>query len=120
MVNTPTGRLLRRSSAEEDRPAYFAAQFSLSHACWLITYPLTGWLGASAGIDMTFYVMTGIVVIGFILAFISWPSDDQIALPHTHTDLPPDHPHIKDAQQVDGGYRHTHDYVIDQYHRYWP
>jgi len=47
-INTPTGRLLRRSSATEDRPAYFAAQFSLSHACWLVTYPLAGW-GLSTG-----------------------------------------------------------------------
>lgn len=42
LINTPIGRLVRRSSAEEDRPAYFAAQFSLSHACWLLSYPLAG------------------------------------------------------------------------------
>ena len=41
----PTGRLLRRSAHAEDRPSLFAAQFALSHACWLITYPLAGWLG---------------------------------------------------------------------------
>jgi len=34
-VGTPTGRLLRRSAHPEDRPALFAAQFALSHACWL-------------------------------------------------------------------------------------
>ncbi|WP_165350330.1 hypothetical protein [Xylanimonas protaetiae] len=25
----------------------FAAEFSLSHLCWLVTYPLAGWLGAA-------------------------------------------------------------------------
>jgi MFS family permease len=37
LVQTPGGRLLRRSSHEEDRPALFSAQFALSHACWLAT-----------------------------------------------------------------------------------
>src|SRR3546814_2350950 len=36
---TPGGRLLKRSSDEADRPALFAAQFALSHVCWLIAYP---------------------------------------------------------------------------------
>jgi MFS family permease len=44
-VLTPGGRLLRRSAHVPDRPAVFAAQFALSHACWLVTYPLAGWLG---------------------------------------------------------------------------
>lgn len=42
VVQTPSGRLLRRSALPEDRPAVFAAQFALSHGCWLITYPLAG------------------------------------------------------------------------------
>jgi predicted MFS family arabinose efflux permease len=38
LVQTPAGRLLRRSADAADRPALFAAQFALSHACWLLTY----------------------------------------------------------------------------------
>ena len=49
MVLTPSGRLLRRSTHEEDRPPVFAAQFALSHACWLLTYPLAGWIGHALG-----------------------------------------------------------------------
>ena len=120
LINTPTGRLLRRSSSEKDRPAYFAAQFSLSHACWLITYPLVGWLGASIGISATFYVMAAIVALGFVLAFMLWPAEDQAELTHIHKDLPPDHPHLKDAHGVEGGFEHKHDYVIDYNHRTWP
>ena len=48
-VLTPTGRLLKRSAHAEDRPAVFAAQFALSHACWLVTYPLSGWLMTQLG-----------------------------------------------------------------------
>src|SRR3546814_8520749 len=36
MSMTPSGRLLRRSAHAEDRPALFAAQFALSHVCWLV------------------------------------------------------------------------------------
>ncbi|AEE44512.1 MFS transporter [Cellulomonas fimi] len=45
-VETPVGRLLRRHVDGPDLGAAFAAQFSLSHACWLVTYPAVGWLGA--------------------------------------------------------------------------
>lgn len=41
-ILTPSGRLLRRSAHAKDRPAIFAAQFALSHACWLLTYPIAG------------------------------------------------------------------------------
>uniref|UniRef100_UPI0003796D13 MFS transporter n=1 Tax=Nocardiopsis lucentensis TaxID=53441 RepID=UPI0003796D13 len=49
LVLTPTGRLLRRSGGPHPLPTLFAAQFALSHACFLLTYPLAGWLGARAG-----------------------------------------------------------------------
>ncbi len=46
MINTPAGRLLRRN-AGADRAGVFTAQFSLSHAGFLITYPVAGWVGAT-------------------------------------------------------------------------
>ena len=49
LAQTPSDRLLRRSAHAEDRPAIFAAHFALSHACWLICYPLAG----RFGIDIT-------------------------------------------------------------------
>ena len=54
---TPSGRLLRRSANAEDRPAVFAAQFALSHGCWLITYPLAGQIGAAIGQVAAFAVL---------------------------------------------------------------
>ena len=47
LVNTPAGRLLRRGSTERNRTALFTAQFSLSHAGFLLTYPIAGWVGAA-------------------------------------------------------------------------
>ncbi|SVC39385.1 uncharacterized protein METZ01_LOCUS292239, partial [marine metagenome] len=49
LVQTPAGRVVNRSSSAADRPAYFSAQFALSHGCWLLAYPIAGQLGARIG-----------------------------------------------------------------------
>lgn len=115
LTQTPTGRLLRRSARAEDRPAIFAAQFALSHACWLITYPLAGRFGAGFGLATTFLVMAALAALGLILAQRLWPSYDPVALAHRHDDLPPDHPHLRNH-----GAEHSHALVIDDLHRHWP
>lgn len=75
MAQTPSGRLLRRSSATEDRPALFAAQFALSHACWLITYPLAGWAGARFGLPVAALLLAMIAAIGVLAATRLWPAE---------------------------------------------
>ncbi len=89
-VQTPIGRVLTRSSHAEDRPALFAAQFSLSHAGWLIAYPLAGWLGSSAGMTITLLILLGFALGGLILAVKLWPSVDPSERSHHHDDLPSD------------------------------
>lgn len=116
MAQTPTGRLLRRSAQPEDRPAVFAAQFALSHACWLLTYPLVGRLGPVIGLGTTFAVMAGIAAIGVLLALRLWPAAEPDTLPHRHDGLPPDHPHL----QEHGAAGHRHAVMIDDLHRRWP
>ncbi len=113
-VLTPSGRLLRRSSHEEDRPAVFAAQFALSHACWLITYPLSGWLMTTLGAVPTLATLAALAMLGVVAALILWPTADPLELEHTHSELPTDHPHIRD------GRHHRHAYVIDDQHHHWP
>ncbi|WP_433754918.1 MFS transporter [Nocardia sp. CA-135398] len=49
LINTPSARLLRAQSDTDTRTAVFTAQFSLSHACFLLTYPIAGWVGAGVG-----------------------------------------------------------------------
>ncbi len=114
---TPSGRLLRRSSNDVDRPALYAAQFSLSHACWLLAYPLVGWLGAKVGIPAALWAMAGLAVIGAAAAVWLWPQDDAESVAHIHEDLPPDHPHLLE-HGTDG--QHTHVFVIDDLHARWP
>jgi len=119
-VLTPAGRLLRRSSHKEDRPALFAAQFALSHACWLITYPLAGWLGGLLSLSFTAGVLAVLAGLGATLALFVWPRSDPDVLTHVHADLPADHPHVSDARKTARGLEHAHAYVIDEHHARWP
>ncbi|MFF4159749.1 MFS transporter [Streptomyces sp. NPDC001678] len=73
-VLTPGGRVIRRSAADADLPAAFAAQFSLSHSCWLLTYPLAGWLAAGAGPPVTAAVLGVIALAAALAAVALWPA----------------------------------------------
>ncbi|MFJ9772298.1 MFS transporter [Kitasatospora sp. NPDC101157] len=120
-VLTPGGRVIRRSAADPDLPAAFAAQFSLSHGCWLLTYPLAGWLAAGAGLPATAAVLGALALAAAVTATTIWPTSDPDALSHLHTDLPAGHPHLADARPAGGGsWQHGHHYVIDQHHPTWP
>jgi MFS family permease len=80
LILTPAGRLLRRSAQPGDLPALFAADFSLSHACWLICYPLAGWLATQAGMTTTLAVLSALTLAATALAARLWParrSEDQ-------------------------------------------
>ncbi|WP_170474347.1 MFS transporter [Ruegeria arenilitoris] len=85
---TPSGRLLTRSAIPEDRPALFAAQFTLSHACWLVLYPLAGWLMTANGATSALAWMTVASVMGLIFAFLLWPSESGEAAAHLRADDP--------------------------------
>ncbi|MFD4658218.1 MFS transporter [Kitasatospora sp. NPDC058444] len=72
LILTPTGRVLRDSAAAEDLPAVFAAQFSLSHGCWLLTYPLAGWLGATLGLTAASVALGAVSLASGVLATRAW------------------------------------------------
>jgi predicted MFS family arabinose efflux permease len=74
----PSGRLIRRSGDEETLSALFAAQFALSHACWLVTYSLSGWIGAAFGLVAALLAMAGLALIGFVFALWLWPIEGQL------------------------------------------
>jgi MFS family permease len=119
MAQTPSGRLLRRSSHAEDRPALFAAQFALSHACWLVTYPLAGWAGAAFGLPATSVILALIAGSAVATAAWLWPVGDPEIVEHSHEGLPASHPHWNEGV-ADGRNRHAHAYVIDDLHSAWP
>ncbi|NWE38695.1 MFS transporter [Pseudomonas yamanorum] len=117
LAQTPGGRLLRRSAHAQDRPALFAAQFALSHVCWLVTYPLVGWLSANVGLVASFGAMAVIAVLALMACVVLWrPVHEQVHVSHRHDDLPVGHPHLA----LHHGGVHGHDYVIDDLHRRWP
>jgi MFS family permease len=113
-ILTPSGRLLRRSSHPEDRPALFAAQFALSHACWLVAYPLAGWLMTRAGAVPALCALGLLAVAGTLAAMRLWPADDPVELAHDHPDLPLGHPHL-----AGGRHHHAHPFVVDDLHPRW-
>ncbi|MDQ0618475.1 MFS transporter [Arthrobacter globiformis] len=78
-ILTPSARLLRDASTEETRPYLFTAQFSLSHACYILTYPLAGCVGAAAGLGWAAAALTFIAMIGAAGAFLSWPRNRAAA-----------------------------------------
>ena len=108
----------RSSAASDDLSFLFAAQFSLSHVCWLLTYPIAGWVGASVGLGSAFVALSGLAVLGLIVAWRVWPRHDPEMLEHSHPELPEDHPHVIQHQTPDG--KHAHPYMIDEYHLRWP
>lgn len=112
---TPVGRVLRRSAHAEDRPALFAAQFALSHACWLIAYPLAGYVSASIGIAAAFWTMATACGGGAIITAFIWPKRESASAEHRHDDLPADHPHLAATTGA-----HAHEYIIDDLHQRWP
>jgi len=132
LIQTPAGLLLVRSCHEEDRPAVFAAQFALSHAAWLIAYPLAGNLGARFGLDATFAVMAVIAALAALVATRLWPADDPREIEHEHPVR--DHAHgFGDAahhgpelagetarRHTHTPLRHRHAFVIDDHHPRWP
>jgi len=134
LVQTPVGRLLRRSATAGDRPAIFAAHFSLSHACWLIAYPLAGWTGSLVGLTNTFAILGSVSLISTIIAFVLWPVRELSETEHQHESMEHEHLHIHDAhhqhehsESEQSGephshrhkhqpIRHIHSYIADIHH----
>lgn len=138
-AQTPTEILLRQSAGPDDRPGVYAAQFALSHACWLIAYPAAGWLGATLGLQAAFIAMAIFAGLGVVAALALWPSVDPAVLPHTHGAVEHTHWHVHDSHHNHGHdhagvdtaephahvhthrrTRHTHTFVIDRHHPDWP
>ena len=118
-ILTPSGRLLQRSSHQPDRPALYAAQFALSHACWLICYPLSGYLQTVFGMQIALGSLSLLGIAALGLAVWQWPTAGRRDLYHVHSDLPEDHPHLKESPH-DDGQGHSHVYIIDDTHSSWP
>ncbi|GGM86278.1 MFS transporter [Lentzea pudingi] len=105
---TPGARLLRRSADPGDRPALFAADFALSHACWLFCYPLAGWVATAGGAATAFLVLGGVTAVAAAIAVRFWPTRDPEVVEHEH----------RDAAGV--VWTHSHEFRINDDHVRWP
>jgi MFS family permease len=75
LIVTPTGRVLLRSVEPDALPGVFAAQFSLSHVAWLITYPIAGWAGTHLGFTLTWSILAAFAAVGLVAALALWPRE---------------------------------------------
>jgi hypothetical protein len=71
-------------------PRSFAAQFALSHACWLVTYPLSGWLMTQFGPVAASGRWRRWQASARWRHFASGLKEDPEILEHTHDNLPLD------------------------------
>jgi len=81
-AETPIGRVVRRVVPSEGLAGAFAAQFSLSHACWLVAYPAVGWLG-EVGLNATACASAVVALAAVVVAARLWPAP---VLPPTMSD----------------------------------
>ncbi|WP_460871185.1 MFS transporter, partial [Nocardioides pakistanensis] len=79
-VLAPMGRVIRDSVPDEDLPHVFAAQFSLAHGWWLISYPVAGWGATALG-----YGPMTLLLAAFSLAALGfsarlWPAPEKLTV----------------------------------------
>ncbi len=120
LVLTPGGRVITRSASAENRPSVFAAQFSLSHAGWLLAYPFAGWLAVWIGLENALIMLCGLCIVTVLVAMRVWPASDKPELLHSHPELAPNHPHLMAWPATGPDNRHLHRYHIDALHPRWP
>lgn len=72
LILTPSARVLRRNSQESNRAAVFAAEFSLSHACFILSYPIAGWLGSASGLRSASLALAIVASVASGLAVFLW------------------------------------------------
>ncbi|MEU5976445.1 MFS transporter [Streptomyces sp. NPDC047315] len=86
LIVTPTGRVLRRSAEPNRLPGVFAAQFSLSHLAWLVTYPVAGWIATESGFTLTWTILAVLAALGAVAARALWPREEKVEAPRTISD----------------------------------
>ena len=110
----PIGRLIQRNGEKQQLAGLFAAHFALSHACWLVTYAVAGWGGSWLGLPASTALLTGLAATGVVVSWRSWPRRPEPLWPHSHPDLPPEHPHWQEGKGEHP--HHAHPIHFDRLH----
>lgn len=74
LAQLPAPSLLRRLSQPEELPYLLAALLTVTNASLLISYPLTGWLGAAFGTRMSLAVLAAVATFFGLIAIAVWRS----------------------------------------------
>ena len=56
LIAIPSSTLVASHTSTDQRGRAFAAQFAITHACWLVSYPLVGHLAGALGPPITFSI----------------------------------------------------------------
>ena len=132
----PSGKIVNMSANPKDRTAYFTAQFSLTHLCWLIGYLAAGELVLLFGFGFTAIFFGCIVVFCYLYSVLFWPDEDsQNILLHKHKSIVHTHTHNHDRHHEHHNHPmetthehehhhpevvHKHPFQIDLHHQNWP
>lgn len=128
-VQTPMGSLVRRSCRPQDSTALFAANFSLTHFCWLIMYPVAGYVSTMMGLRDTFILLGLVACLAALIAWSIYPNPDPEEIEHTHVVMA--HVHSGEHDELHPPLagnkeehrhehvKHKHRYVIDVHHPRW-
>ncbi len=73
-VLAPMGRVVRDSVPDHDLPHVFAAQFSLAHGWWLISYPVAGWGATMLGFGPITLLLAVFAALALAFAAHLWRS----------------------------------------------
>lgn len=137
LLQTPSGLVIQKSSAMADRPAYFSAQFTLTHIGWLGAYLIAGQLSQYLNIELSMLLLAICAVAMLGIATYLWPKQDELILSHQHDEMRHLHPHFHDEhhQHNHEGWEgpephvhehrhpkvtHSHNFYIDEHHLSWP
>lgn len=74
-IQTPAGLAITQASSNEDRSAFFAAHFSLTHFWWLITYIIAGVSAQYLGLAQAYFIMGLISLVS--LGLYLWERSNQ-------------------------------------------
>ena len=56
LIAIPSSTLVASHTSTDERGRAFAAQFAITHACWLVSYPLVGHLAGALGPPIAFSI----------------------------------------------------------------
>lgn len=137
LLQTPSGLVIQQSSSAADRPAYFSAQFTLTHLGWLFAYLVAGQINQYVSVEIGMLLLAVAVSVMWFVAVKFWRLDDEVSLAHSHAAMQHLHPHTHDKhhQHSHEGWegpephvhehrhakvKHVHKFYIDEHHLSWP